>query len=289
MWGIHAASRSIGGPVAAVAGVEGRGDTRWHRPNVGLVIGGHVGPALGGSAEEPFRAGFRASGARYTCGQPGSRSGTARLAATSLEGCPSASAPRPGTASRSAGEPQNDHWGPGGYARCMSYRFDLDDAAVRRVMDEAGRAAMDGAEAAAREARCPEHGQAPEIEERDPRTHEFSSPPHAARRASTKATKRSSGRFPDPAPTLSGRERTRSVDEALQPPKPRAEISRRRRRRFSPWVVIERAGQPPSRAEVYRGTSEDQARAGHSACLLRDVPSSSREATRLSWIPPFVG
>jgi hypothetical protein len=56
----------------------------------------------------------------------------------------------------------------------MSYRFDLDDPAVRRVMDEAGRAAMDKAEAAARDARCPEHGQPPEIRDRDPRTHEFS-------------------------------------------------------------------------------------------------------------------
>jgi hypothetical protein len=56
----------------------------------------------------------------------------------------------------------------------MSFRFDWNDPAVRRVLDEAGRAAMDQAEAAARAARCPEHGQAPEIKDRDPRTHEFS-------------------------------------------------------------------------------------------------------------------
>jgi hypothetical protein len=60
---------------------------------------------------------------------------------------------------------------------CMSFRFDWSDATVRRVMDEAGRAAMDRAEAAARGARCPEHGQAPEIKDRDPRTHEFSLAP----------------------------------------------------------------------------------------------------------------
>lgn len=79
---------------------------------------------------------------------------------------------------RSVGpSPQEDRRRPGGYARCMSYRFDLDDAAVRRVMDEAGRTAMDRAEAAARGARCPEHGQAPEIKDRDPRTHEFSLAP----------------------------------------------------------------------------------------------------------------
>jgi hypothetical protein len=59
----------------------------------------------------------------------------------------------------------------------MSFRFDWSDATVRRVMDEAGRAAMDRAEAAARGARCPEHGQAPEISDRDPRTHEFSLAP----------------------------------------------------------------------------------------------------------------
>jgi hypothetical protein len=59
----------------------------------------------------------------------------------------------------------------------MSFRFDWSDATVRRVMDEAGRAAMDRAEAAARGARCPEHGQAPEISDRDPKTHEFSLAP----------------------------------------------------------------------------------------------------------------
>jgi hypothetical protein len=72
---------------------------------------------------------------------------------------------------------------PPDYAQLMSYRFDLDDAAVRRVMDEAGRAAMDRAEAAARGARCPEHGQAPEIKDRDPRTHEFSLDPSCCSRS----------------------------------------------------------------------------------------------------------
>ena len=65
----------------------------------------------------------------------------------------------------------------------MSYRFDLNDAAVRRVMDEAGQAAMDKAEAAARGARCPEHRQGPEIKDRDPRTHEFSLSPSCCERS----------------------------------------------------------------------------------------------------------
>ena len=97
------------------------------------------------------------------------------------------------------------------------------------------------------------------------------------------------GRFPDPAPTLSGRERTRSVDEALQPPKPRAEISRRRRKAFlalgrhrACWPTAVEGGGLPGHIR------------GSGTCWAlglppRDVPSSSREATRLSWIPPFVG
>ena len=209
----------VGGPVAAVAGVEGRGDTRWHRPNVGLVIGGHVGPALGGSAEEPFRAGFRASGARYTCGQPGSRSGTARLAATSLEGCPSR-VPRD---QEQPADPRGErrtttgvrglcsmHELPVRLGRC---RCPARDGRSGTGSDGRGRSCSSGSALPRARAGAGDRGAGS-------RTHEFSSPPHAARRASTKATKRSGGRFPDPAPTLSGRERTRSVDELYSHPNP---------------------------------------------------------------------